>query len=89
LLNSAAGFPLQWFSLFNLPPLADQDELLRAQAGAAHEWLFWLLCLMASLHAAAAFYHHLFLRDATLSRMLPRGWLSVGQPATEIRRDDP
>ena len=27
-------------------------------------------------HAGAAFYHHLFQRDATLSRMLPRGWLA-------------
>jgi cytochrome b561 len=88
-LNSAAGFPLQWFSLFNLPPLAAQDELLRAQAEAAHEWLFWLLCLVASVHAAAAFYHHLFLRDATLSRMLPRAHLAAAHQAPEIRPHDP
>jgi len=30
-------------------------------------------------HAGAAFYHHLFQRDATLSRMLPRGWLTSPQ----------
>ncbi|WP_407352456.1 cytochrome b [Luteimonas sp. R10] len=77
LFNSAAGYPLQWFGLFNLPPLAGRDEALREAAIAAHAWLFWLLVAVALVHAAAAFYHHLFLRDATLARMLPRGWLQA------------
>ncbi len=80
-LNSAAGFPLQWFWLFNLPAITGQDHDLRELAGEAHQWLFWLLIATATLHAAAAFYHHLFMRDATLSRMLPHGWLHYGNPA--------
>lgn len=72
LLNSAAGFPLQWFGLFNLPSLSGQDEALHALAVQAHELLFWALAALALLHAAAALYHHLFLGDATLARMLPR-----------------
>lgn len=79
--NSAAGFPLQWFWLFNLPAIAGQDQALRELAGNAHEWLFWTLVAVAIVHAAVAFYHHLFLRDATLARMLPRGWLHAGNPA--------
>jgi cytochrome b561 len=75
LLNSAAGFPLQWFGLFNLPALAQRDPGLRALSGELHEWLFWSLAVLAVAHAAAALHHHLFLRDATLARMLPRGWL--------------
>jgi cytochrome b561 len=78
--NSAAGFPLQWFWLFNLPAIAGQDQALRELAGTAHEWLFWTLVAVATVHAAAAFYHHLFLRDATLARMLPRGWLRTDAP---------
>ncbi|WP_024889691.1 cytochrome b [Luteimonas huabeiensis] len=74
LFNSAAGFPLQWFGLINLPALAAPDPGLRALARTAHEWLFWLLVLVALVHAAAALWHHLFLGDATLARMLPRGW---------------
>ncbi len=81
LLNSAAGFPLQWFGLFNLPSLAARDEALHALATQAHEVLFWTLAALALLHAAAAFHHHLFLGDATLARMLPRGWLRA--PANE------
>lgn len=81
LLNSAAGFPLQWFGLVNLPSLAARDEALHALATQAHEVLFWALAALVVLHAAAAFHHHLFLGDATLARMLPRGWLRV--PANE------
>ena len=40
-----------------------------------HEQLFWLLVLLALGHAGTAIYHHLFQRDGTLVRMLPRGWL--------------
>ena len=75
LLNSAAGFPLQWFGVVNLPALAGKDHALHELAEEAHELLFWALVLLALVHAAAAMYHHLFLRDDTLSRMLPRGWL--------------
>ena len=77
-LNSAAGFPLQWFGLFNLPRIAGKDEGLHELAEQVHELLFWTLVGVALVHAAAAFYHHLFQRDATLARMLPRGWLSSG-----------
>ncbi|MBN8262673.1 MAG: cytochrome b [Xanthomonadales bacterium] len=75
LLNSAAGFPLQWFGMVNLPALAGKDHALHELAEEAHELLFWALVLLALVHAAAAIHHHLFLRDDTLSRMLPRGWL--------------
>ena len=83
LLNSAAGFPLQWFGLFNLPALAQRDPGLRALSGEVHEWLFWTLALLAVAHAAAALHHHLFLRDATLARMLPRGWLRADPEDTD------
>ena len=75
-LNSAAGFPLQWFGLFNLPDIVGQNHDLHETAEDLHETMFLVLVALASVHAAAAFYHHLFLRDATLARMLPRGWLT-------------
>lgn len=87
LFNSAAGFPLQWFGLVNLPAIASADAGLREIAGAMHEWLFWLLVAVALVHAAAAFHHHLFLGDATLARMLPRGWLRAPVAAEEDSRD--
>lgn len=75
LFNSAAGFPLRWFGLINLPAIAAKDAVLREFAEELHEWLFWGLIAVAVMHAAAAFYHHVFMRDATLARMLPRRWL--------------
>lgn len=69
--NSAAGYPLQWFKLFNVPRLVARDADLRQIAGNVHEWLFWSLVAVALLHAAAALYHHFILRDDTLARMLP------------------
>jgi cytochrome b561 len=75
LLNSSTGFPLRWFNLVNLPPLASRSDALHAVARPLHEWLFWALVALALAHAAAAIYHHLFQRDDTLVRMLPRGWL--------------
>jgi len=72
LFNSTAGYPLQWFGMFNLPALADEDRRWRELAGSIHEAGFWLLLVLVIAHAGAAFYHHVFLQDATLTRMLPR-----------------
>ncbi|MET0327963.1 MAG: cytochrome b [Luteimonas sp.] len=80
--NSAAGYPLQWFKLFNLPALVERDADLRQLAGNVHELLFWTLVGLALLHAAAALYHHVFRRDDTLARMLPRGWLRAAPPTS-------
>ena len=79
-VNSSSGFPLQWFGLVNLPAIAGRDQDVHELAENMHETLFWILITLVVLHAAAAFYHHLFQRDATLARMLPRGWLRTPPP---------
>ena len=79
-VNSSSGFPLQWFGLVNLPAIVGRDQELHEFAENMHETLFWILITLVVLHAAAAFYHHLFQRDATLARMLPRGWLRTPPP---------
>ena len=71
LFNSAAGYPLQWFKQFNLPAIAGKDEALANLAHQMHEWGFWALIVLVAAHACAALYHHLFLADDTLRRMLP------------------
>jgi len=71
LFNSAAGYPLQWFKLFNLPAIAGRNEDLKALAETAHTTMFWILVALVLAHAGAAFYHHLFQNDDTLKRMLP------------------
>ncbi len=84
-MNSASGFPLWWFGLFRVPAIAARDHDLHEMTESLHEALFWALIVLALVHAAAAMYHHLFQRDATLARMLPRGWLRAPLANEEIR----
>jgi cytochrome b561 len=83
IFNSAAGFPMQWFGVVNLPALTGRSTALRELSGSWHELLFWALIVLALVHAAAAIYHHLFQHDATLARMLPRNWLRIPDPHQE------
>ena len=69
--------PFRWFGLVEVPKLVAPDEALAASAHGAHEWLFWLLMALVAGHAGAALYHHFIQRDATLARMLPRGWITA------------
>lgn len=79
LYDSASGLrPLQWFGLFAVPRLVGADEGLAADLHELHEVLFMILIVVALLHVAAAAWHHVFRGDATLARMLPRGWLREG-----------
>ena len=71
MLNSAAGFPLQWVGLGRIPALVAENHDLRERAEDMHELLFWILALLVLTHVAAALFHHVFQRDATLLRMLP------------------
>lgn len=71
LLNSAEGYPLQWFRLFNLPALAARGEELADLAHDLHELGFWVLLALVAGHVLAALFHHFFLGDGTLRRMLP------------------
>ncbi|KAB7772072.1 MULTISPECIES: cytochrome b [unclassified Xanthomonas] len=77
LYDSASGLrPFRWFGLVAVPKLSAPNGHLRDLSHTVHEWGFWLLIAVVLAHAGAAFYHHLFQRDATLARMLPRGWLT-------------
>jgi cytochrome b561 len=72
LYNSAAGFPLQWFHLVNLPALAASDPALKALAKEVHETGVIVLIVLVAAHAAAALKHHFIDHDGTLAAMLPR-----------------
>ncbi|HPN79145.1 cytochrome b [Dokdonella sp.] len=69
--NSAHGYALQWFKLFNLPALSEKNDALSDFAGDTHEILFWVLAVVLVAHVGGALVHHLFERDNTLLRMLP------------------
>src|SRR3546814_20276541 len=73
LYDSASGLrPFHWYGLVDMPKLSAPNEGLAELSNDAHELLFWVLVALVVMHAAEAFYHHMFKNDATLTRMLPR-----------------
>lgn len=48
-----------------------EDESVRAAAWYVHTYSWWLLAALVVIHAGAALWHHLVLRDDVLARMLP------------------
>lgn len=68
---SADGKPIPFFGL-QLPALVAPDKALADLVEEIHETIGTIGYYLIGLHAAAALYHHYFLRDDTLLRMLPR-----------------
>jgi cytochrome b561 len=63
--------PLGLFGLFTIPaPFALTQQQGRTIAE-LHQWIGNSIVALAALHALAALFHHLWLRDDTLLRMLP------------------
>lgn len=69
-VNSAANVPMSWFGLFQIPDPFQVSSRYKHDALEVHEFLAMTLIVLISLHAAAALYHHVVRRDATLRRML-------------------
>jgi polyisoprenoid-binding protein YceI len=76
------GFPLSFFGLVNLPPLAAPAPPLKESAQLAHVRLGYLLLALLAMHVAAALHHQFVKRDGTLSRMLPRLSQATRRPVT-------
>ena len=68
---SAGGKIIPFFGL-QLPPLVDADRLLSRAVRELHETIGTIGYYLIGLHAAAAMFHHYFVRDGTLLCMLPR-----------------
>lgn len=74
LMMAAKGRSFDVFGLFTVPPLMATDRALGETLEEAHEVLSYLLLGLVGLHAAAAIFHQMVLKDGTLSRMLPAAW---------------
>jgi len=73
MMSSAANYPVSFFGLFQLPALVAADHDLHESLEEVHEALFLAVTVVAVLHALAAVYHHVWMKDDTLRRMLPFG----------------
>jgi cytochrome b561 len=71
MMSSAANYPVTLFDLFQFPALVSPDHDLHEALEEVHEALFGALVVIAVVHAAAAVYHHVWMKDDTLRRMLP------------------
>lgn len=71
LMSSARGFPVSWFSLWQLPDLVPRNTTLYNAMLQTHHVLGWVLAAVVLLHVAAALKHHFVLKDDVLKRMLP------------------
>lgn len=68
----AQGHPVEFFGLFGIPgPYGELGRPTRHIFHDLHVNVAWAIVIIARLHALAALYHHYFLRDRVLKRMLP------------------
>lgn len=71
IMSSAGGRPVNYFGLGELPNLVAKNDSLRELAGEWHETMFWVLLVVVILHAGAAIYHQVMLKDGLLDHMRP------------------
>jgi cytochrome b561 len=70
LIVSAAGDPIEFFVLFEIPGFGSIVEYQEDIAGSIHKWVAYLLIAVVVMHAGAALKHHFIDKDLTLKRML-------------------
>lgn len=69
--SSAAGFPVVWFGLWQLPDFVAPSPALAESLKPLHMIAAYTLAGLIVLHIAAALKHQLIDRDGLLQRMLP------------------
>lgn len=67
----AAGFPVVYFGLFELPVLIAKNDALKPVLKDLHFWLNMLLAGSVGVHVAAALKHHFIDRDGVIKRIMP------------------
>ena len=67
----AAGVPVVYFGLFQLPVLIAKNPELKEALEPVHYWLNMLLAALVAGHVLAALKHQFIDRDTVLRRMLP------------------
>lgn len=70
IILSAENKPVPFFGL-TLPPLVGPNEELAHLVEEIHEAASKVGYVLLAVHAAAALYHHNFMRDDTVRRMMP------------------
>ncbi len=69
--TSAAGFPVVYLGLFELPTIIGPNPELKPVLKELHEILTTVMLIAVGLHVAAALKHHFIDKDGIFQRMLP------------------
>jgi cytochrome b561 len=69
--SSAAGFPVVWFGVLQLPDFVPVDKALAEAIKPWHERTAMLMAALVLLHIAGALKHQFIDRDGLLDRMRP------------------
>jgi cytochrome b561 len=69
--SSAAGFPIVWFGVWQLPDFVAPNPALAETLKPLHMVAAYTLATLIALHIAAALKHQLIDRDGLLRRMWP------------------
>ncbi len=69
IMSWSGGHDVEFFGLFTLPNLIIKNEIIHEIGEAIHHLGGLALYILVAGHIAAAFYHHLILRDSVLKRM--------------------
>lgn len=73
LISTAKGHGINVFNWFEVPALLPQNKERGEFAGEIHEIAGTLFILLVGVHALAAFIHHFYWKDNTLTRMSGKG----------------
>lgn len=71
LYSLAAGYPVVWFGVLELPVLIDKDPQLKEVLQVVHGWSAKFLMVVVLGHVGMAFKHHFWNREGILGRMVP------------------
>ncbi len=72
------GHPVTLLAGVEIPPLLALSHDAGATIATVHTWIGDAILWVAGLHALAALYHHIVLKDGVLTSMLPR-WFPLRQ----------
>ncbi len=64
------GHDINFFGLFSIPAITEGKTLTAGIAHEVHEYVGYLWLPLLAFHIGAALYHHFFIKDNTLKRML-------------------
>ncbi len=70
IMSTAAGFPPNFFGLYQFPQLLAKNEVMAHFFFEVHQITAYLIVALVIVHVAAALKHHFINRDNILKRML-------------------